>query len=170
MKRILKPVTYALAIIYFLVDAIFMAVAMPISRWLGRHLEFKWLRAWIRSLPPYPSLALCSVPVILLEPIKPVAAYLAATGQVMSAAIAFITGELLKLVLVERLFSLTHDKLMRIPAFAAVYTKYLRAKAWLEATEAWRAIRAAGLATRAYVGRMRAALTNRFDRLAAERK
>ena len=47
MKRILKPVTYILAAIYFLVDAVFMAVARPISRWIGRHLELKRLRGWI---------------------------------------------------------------------------------------------------------------------------
>lgn len=49
--------------------------------------------------------------------------------------------ELLKLVLIERLFSLTRDKLMKIPAFAWAYAKFRQAKAWLEATEAWRAIR-----------------------------
>jgi hypothetical protein len=75
----LKPVTYVLAALYFLVDAAFMAIAKPISDWLARHVVLRRLRAWIRSLRPYPSLALFSVPVIILEPIKPVAAYLAAT-------------------------------------------------------------------------------------------
>jgi hypothetical protein len=170
MKRILKPLTYILAAIYFLVDAVFLTVARPISRWIAQRFEFKGLRAWIRSLSPYPSLALFSVPVIILEPVKPIAAYLAATGQVLGAAATFITGELLKLVLVERLFSLTHDKLMKIPAFVSIYTRYLQAKAWLEATEAWRAIRALSLAARSSVARLRAALTSRFNRLAAERK
>ena len=55
------------------------------------------LRAWIRSLRPYPSLALFSVPVIMLEPVKPVAAYLAATGH-GEQIVTLIVGELLKLV------------------------------------------------------------------------
>ncbi|GLR91954.1 hypothetical protein [Bradyrhizobium iriomotense] len=169
MKQILKPVTYILAAVYFLVDAVFMAVARPISRWLGRHLEFKRLRAWIRSLSPYPSLALFSVPVIILEPIKPVAAYLAATGQVLSGAATFIVGELLKLVLVERLFHLTRDKLMRIPAFAWAYTRFAEAKAWLQATEAWRAIRALSQAARDYVAQARARLVGGFSKLATFR-
>ena len=63
------------------------------------------------------SLALFSVPVIVLEPVKPLAAYLAATGQIMISVLTLIVGELLKLVLIERLFSLTRDKLMKIPAF-----------------------------------------------------
>lgn len=169
MKRILKPITYVLAAIYFLVDAVFMAVAGPIARWIGRHFEFRRLRAWIRSLPPYPSLALFSVPVIMLEPVKPVAAYLTATGQVLSGVVTFIVGELLKLVLVERLFHLTRDKLMRIPAFAWAYGKYAAAKAWLQATEAWRAVRAVSRAVRDGVARARARLVNGFNKLATSR-
>jgi hypothetical protein len=155
LKRILKPVTYILAALYFLVDAAFMAIAKPISDWLAGHVVLGRLRAWIRSLQPYPSLALFSVPVIMLEPVKPVAAYLAATGQMVSSVMTLIIGELLKLVLVERLFSLTRDKLMKIPAFAWAYTKFSEAKAWLEATEAWQAIRAISKAARQYLTDMK---------------
>ena len=169
MQRILKPVTYILAAIYFMVDAVFMAVARPIARWIGRHFEFRRLRAWIKSLPPYPSLALFSVPVIILEPVKPVAAYLAATGQVLSGAVTFMIGELLKLVLVERLFHLTRDKLLRIPAFAWLYGKYAAAKAWLQATEAWRAIRALARAAKDGVARTRARLFGSFSKPATSR-
>ncbi|MCP3400994.1 hypothetical protein [Bradyrhizobium sp. CCGB20] len=169
MKRILKPVTYILAAIYFLVDAVFMTVARPVARWIGRHFEFRRLRAWIRSLSPYPSLALFSVPVIILEPIKPVAAYLAATGQIVGGAVTFIIGELLKLVLVERLFHLTRDKLMKIPAFAWAYGKFTEMKAWLQATEAWRAIRALTRAAKDAVARARAKLVGSFSRLATSR-
>ena len=123
MNRILKSVTYVLAAAYFVVDVAFIAVAKPVSNWIAKHLVLRKLRAWIRSLRPYPSLALFSVPVIILEPVKPVAAYLAATGQVVSSVLTLIVGELLKLVLVERLFSLTQDKLMKIPAFAWAYEK-----------------------------------------------
>ena len=151
MKRILKPVTYALAALYFVADAVFMAIAKPISDWLAKHVVLKRLRAWIRSLRPYPSLALFSVPVIILEPVKPLAAYLAATGQMVSSVVTLIVGELLKLVLVERLFSLTRDKLMKIPAFAWAYTKFSEAKAWLKNTEAWQAIRTLSRTARQYL-------------------
>jgi hypothetical protein len=117
-----------------------MTIAKPIADWIGTHVALKRLRDWIKSLPPYPSLALFSIPLIVLEPVKPIAAYLAATGQFLSGAVTFIFGELLKLVLVERLFSLTREKLMRIPAFARLYESYSKAIAWLKGTEAWRAV------------------------------
>ena len=155
MKRIWRLVTYFLAVVYFLVDLIFAGLARPISEWVERHLVTRRLRNWIRSLPPYPSLALFSVPVILFEPIKPIAAYLAATGQLLSATLTFVSGELVKLVLVERLFNLTRDKLLKIPTFAWAYRNYQSARAWLEATEAWQIIRLMGRSVRGHLANWR---------------
>ena len=122
MKRFLTPLSYLVAAIYLCVDMVFAGIAAPISKWLANHFDFRALRGWIRSLPPYPCLALFSVPVIVLEPVKYVAAYLAATGQLLVAATTFVVGELLKLVLIERLFDLTREKLLRIPAFSWIYS------------------------------------------------
>ena len=120
---------------------IFLSLAKPIADWVADHIVLRRVRTWIRSLRPYPSLALFSVPLVLLEPVKPVSAYLAATGQVLSATLIFVTGELLKLVLVERLFSLTRAKLMKIAAFAWAYGHYRAAIAKLKATQAWKTVR-----------------------------
>src|SRR5258705_6064714 len=68
VKRILKPITYVIATLYVVVDAAFMAIAKPISDWLAMHVVLRRMRAWIRSVPPYASLALVSVAVIMLEP------------------------------------------------------------------------------------------------------
>jgi hypothetical protein len=144
MKRILKPISYVLAAMYLCVDLIFAGIAKPISNWIARRFEMRRLRGWIRSLPPYPSLALFSVPVILLEPVKFVAAYVAATGNFIVAAITFAVGELLKLVLIERLFDLTREKLMKISAFAWTYGHYVQAREWIMQSEAWRTIRSLG--------------------------
>ena len=141
MRRILKPIGYVLAAVYLCVDFIFAGVARPISNWIARHFEMRRLRAWIRSLPPYPSLALFSVPVILLEPVKFVAAYVAATGNFIAALFTFAFGELLKLVLIERLFDLTREKLMKISAFAWIYGHYVQAREWILRSEAWQTIR-----------------------------
>jgi uncharacterized membrane protein len=141
VNRILKPVVVVVAAIYFLADAIFATVATPLARWIGEQRVFARLRMWIRSLRPYPSLALFAVPLIILEPVKPVAAYLAATSHVRMGLMVLIVGEILKLVLVERLFSLNRDKLLSIPAFAWAYGKYRLVWEWLESMEAWQLVR-----------------------------
>jgi hypothetical protein len=141
VKRMVKPFVVALAAIYFLADAIFATIAHPLARWIGEHWVLLRLRTWIRSLRPYPSLALFLVPLIILEPVKPGAAFLAATGHVKLGLAVLVIGEILKLVLVERLFCLNRDKLMSIPAFAWAYGKYRMVRDWLEATEAWQMVR-----------------------------
>ena len=130
-----------LAAIYFLVDAIFMTVVRPFANRIAEHWTFGSLRAWIVSLRPYPTLALFAVPLIVLEPVKPVAAYLAGTGHIAMGLIVFVVGEVLKLVLVERLFSVSRDKLISIPAVAWTYERYWQAKEWLESFEAWQTAR-----------------------------
>jgi hypothetical protein len=148
VNRILKPVVFLLAAIYFLVDAIFLTVAKPLVNWIAEHWIFESLRVWIISLPPYPTLVLFTLPLVLLEPVKPVAAYLVGTGHVATGLIILIVGEILKLVLIERLFSISRDKLMSIPAFAYAYWKYSAAKDWGNSMEAWQVVRSWSLIAR----------------------
>jgi hypothetical protein len=139
---------YVAAAIYFIADVLLLGLVRPISRWLAANFPMPKARTWIRSLPPYPCLALFSVPVIILEPVKMVAAYMAATGQFLWAAITFVIGELMKLLLIEHLFELTKTKLMRIPTFAWAYNHYARWKGWVKQTAAWKVVRSLGLSLR----------------------
>lgn len=141
MNRIFKPLVFLVAAIYFLVDAAFWTIARPVARWLAELRILDGVRAWIVSLRPYPTLALFAVPVIILEPVKPVAAYLTATGHIVSGLLVLVIGELLKLVLIERLFRLGRDKLMTIPAFAWCYDKFQLARDWVESLAGWRLVR-----------------------------
>ena len=144
-----------------------MSVARPLANWIAEYWIFRSLRVWIGSLRPYPTLALLAVPVIVLEPVKPVAAYLAGTGHVTTGMIVLVAGEILKLVLVERLFSVSRDKLMSIPAFAWTYGKYRQATDWLESLEAWqttrRWMRLSQHVVRRYIQRMKA--SHKLERL-----
>ncbi|HVX77099.1 MAG TPA: hypothetical protein VHB49_13285 [Bradyrhizobium sp.] len=138
MKRAGNFIIFIIAALYFALDAIFATVAIPLARWIGAQWMFARLQRWILSLGPYPTLLLFLLPLIILEPVKPLAAYLAGTGHMMRAAVLLAIGEILKLVLVERMFSVSRDKLLSIPAFAWAYGKYCTAKAWLTSLEAWR--------------------------------
>jgi hypothetical protein len=153
VKHILKPFVFILAAIYFLVDAVFLTIARPIARWLADLWIFDRLRTWIVSLRPYPTLALFMVPVLVLEPVKPLAAWLTATGHIMSGLTVLLVGELLKLILIERLFCISHDKLMSIAAFAWCYDKYRQARVWFESFRAWQLARRLSLVVRYFVRR-----------------
>lgn len=141
MNRILKLFVFAMAAVYFLVDAAFWTLARPLARRLADHWIFDNLRTWVVSLRPYPALALFAVPVIILEPVKPLAAYLTATGHIVGGLTVLAIAEILKLVLIERLFRISHDKLLSIRWFAWCYDKLRRVQNGLESLEAWQRTR-----------------------------
>ena len=142
MRRIFRSSVFLMAAVYFVVDVVLFALAKPVLRWLADCWVFESVRAWIVSLRPYPTLALFIVPVILLEPVKPIAAYLMATGHFVEGLMVLIFGELLKFLLVERLFfKLSREKLISIPAFAWCYDKFCQAQDWVATLQAWQLTR-----------------------------
>ena len=141
MKRVLRVLGYTLVIIYFIADLAFEWVAVPLSRWIGRLQILQPLNAWIAGLRPYPALALFSVPVVILEPVKPVGALLVSEGYIVEGALTICAGEILKITLVERLFRLTRDRLMQIPAFAFLYGHWTKFHDWVVSSEIWRRAR-----------------------------
>jgi hypothetical protein len=111
----------------------------------ARHLAFQatdlpgdW--NWIRSLGPYPTLALFAVPLIVLEPVKPVGLYLIASGNVIDGTVLIGVGEIAKITIVERIFHAGRDKLMTIPAFAWSYERVMSLRAYLETLAVWQAM------------------------------
>src|SRR5260370_17082078 len=121
MARTWKTPVLVLATVYFVLDGLFSYVTRPIAVWISKMRFLQRIRRWVVSLRPYPSLALFAVPVIILEPAKPLAGYLAATGHFCAGAITFVAAEVLKLSLVERLFQLNRKKLLSIPLFSHPY-------------------------------------------------
>ena len=139
MKRIFKYAIFVVGTLYFIVDAAFLKIATPLARWIARKRLFTRLRKWIGSLRPYPSLALFAVPVIILEPVKPVAAYLVSTGRFSAGMAVLVIGEILKLVIIERLFKLCRYKLLKIPLFAWGYGLWRQGLGWVRSMKAWQA-------------------------------
>lgn len=121
LRRLATPAVLAIALLYFVIDAVFVALLMPVVRWLGRLAMLERLGAWVRTLGPYPTLALFLVPIVVLEPAKPLGLYLIGTNRPVAGVAILAVAELLKVVTVERLFHVSRDKLMSIPLFARVY-------------------------------------------------
>ena len=140
LKRVLTPVVLVLATVYFLIDAVFLSILKPIAARLARLPIFAGLTAWVKSLGPYASLALFIVPVLLLEPIKPIGAFLIGRRHFVVGLLLVILGEVLKVAIVERLFHLNRDKLMSIALFARCYNFVTRWLGYLRALPAWQAV------------------------------
>src|ERR1700681_2826297 len=141
MARVWNTPVFVLATVYFIVDGVFSHVTQPVTVWIAKKKIFERARLWIVSLRPYPSLLLFAVPVIILEPAKPLAGYLLGTGHFFTGAVVFITAEVLKLTFVERLFQLNRNKLLSIPAFTWGYQYWRHIMDVVESMEVWKASR-----------------------------
>ncbi|MFP5517276.1 MAG: hypothetical protein ACLGJC_29885 [Alphaproteobacteria bacterium] len=143
--RLLRPVGTFAALVYFLLDALAYWVVRPVLRRIAQLAVFarvgRWIGAWIAGLGPYPSLALVLVPLALLEPAKPVGAWLFATGRPLEGAAVIAGAELVKITLVERLFHIAKPKLLTIGWFARGYGRVIAWLAWLKETGPVRAAR-----------------------------
>src|ERR1700704_2935953 len=141
MTRIWNTPVFILATVYFVVDGVFSYLTRPITEWIAKKKLFERARLWVTSLGPYPSLALFAVPVIILEPAKPLSGYLIGTGHFFAGSVTFITAEVLKLTGVERLFNLNKKKLLSFPAFAWGYRYWRKMMDVVESLEVWKASR-----------------------------
>jgi hypothetical protein len=141
LARFWKITILIVATAYFVVDGVLSYVTRPIAVWIAKWNLFGRARLWAVSLRPYPALALLVVPVMILEPAKPLAGYLMGTGHFGAGAITFVTAEVLKLTFIEQLFQLNRKKLLSIPAFALGYQYWRQMMDLVESMEVWKASR-----------------------------
>ena len=141
LKTILEPFVIVAAALYFLIDALALSSLKPLLRKIANLKLFKFIASWIASLGPYPTLALFLVPLILLEPVKPLSAYLVASGQFKLGMLVLVVGEILKITFVERIFHIGRDKLMTIKAFAWGYNFVSGWLIWIQALPSWQAVK-----------------------------
>lgn len=118
----------------------------PLAELLGRLARWRpWaaVESVIIRLPPYAALVVFALPSTLLLPLKFLAIFLVAKGQVVLAGLLFVAAKVVATALIARLFMLTQPALMQIGWFAWVYDTVMP---WKEAlvervhnSWAWRA-------------------------------
>jgi hypothetical protein len=81
MTRIWNTPVFILATMYFIVDGVFSYVTHPVSVWIAKKETVRAGANMGDVVAAYSSLALFSIPVIILEPAKPLVGYLIGTGH-----------------------------------------------------------------------------------------
>jgi hypothetical protein len=144
IRRIVSAAVSAFAVVYFVLDAVVFGILKPFLAWLGRQPVLIWLGGRIAALGPYPSLLLLGIPVVILEPLKPLGFYVIATGHPIQGSAILAGAEVAKVVVVERLFRISRDKLLTIRWFAWGYRIVTSWLTRLRALPAWQAVVRAG--------------------------
>jgi hypothetical protein len=136
--RLIKPpLGWALQIVLALLILLEEWGWQPLADLLGRFVQWgPWARleTAITRLPPYPALAVFALPSLLLLPLKFLALFLIAKGQLVLAGLLFAGAKVGATALVARLFMLTRPALMRIGWFAWAYGRFMP---WKEAIETY---------------------------------
>jgi hypothetical protein len=163
VRALLRLPLLVAATIYFLIDDVVLAAFRPVFAALAELRLFARLGEALHRLPPYPTLFVFLVPFVVLEPFKLWGLWLLGTGRFSAGATMLAVAHLSSIVLVERLFHATRDKLLTIGWFAWTYTRVMALYDWslgrLRATAAWRA-------ASAMVRRIRAGLRDAAAHLA----
>jgi hypothetical protein len=140
VRKILAPFVMVAAVLYFLLDAIFLSFIRPIFRVLARLGLLDRITRAVESLGPYTTLVLFVVPLAVLEPAKPVGLYLIAEGHYAHGVMVIAGAELLKIAIVERIYHIGKPKLMTIPLFARAHDFVTGWLDWFKAMPAWQAV------------------------------
>jgi hypothetical protein len=104
LRRTARPILLTVAVLYFLIDLIFLSVVRPLRR---RIMALSWMRKsreWVGNLNRYTALLLLLVPWLVLEPIKPLGFLLFSHKHPLAATLLIVGGEVVKLTLFEQLF------------------------------------------------------------------
>lgn len=96
------------------------------------------LRRRIQKLTPYFSLLILAVPVLLVEPFKFVAVFVAGKGHWLTATGMIIAAYVVSLVVVERLFRAVKPKLLMLDWFAKLWARYVALRDKVFAMFGWR--------------------------------
>jgi len=86
------------------------------------------LSRFVRSLGPYQSLALLLVPVSVVEPLKLIAVAVAGEGHWIAGTAMVAGAYAVSVLFIERLFGLVKPKLLTLPWFARIWSRFVRVR------------------------------------------
>jgi hypothetical protein len=124
MRRLFRPFLILLALV-FLFEAWLWRHLAPIVGWLVALIPWATFKAsvatTIQRLPPYPTLLVFLIPVMLLLPLKVVGFWMLAHGFWLGAVVVLSVAKVVSLGVTAFIFDLTRPRLLELPWFHWFY-------------------------------------------------
>ena len=128
MRRLLKPLWVLLALV-FLFEAWLWEHLRPLVASVVQRIAWDRLKAraaaWIEHLPPYATLLVFLVPVVLLFPVKLLGLWMLAHGSWLGALVVLGLAKVVSLGVTAFIFDITRPKLLQLSWFRWVYEHML---------------------------------------------
>jgi hypothetical protein len=136
MRRLTRPLWILLALV-FLFEAWLWSHLAPIVAAIVNVIAWRELKAKaaaaIERLPPYPTLLVFLVPVVLLLPIKFLGLWMLARGSWLGAMATLALAKVVSMGVTAFIFEVTRPKLLQLAWFARFYALVMRGLAWAHA-------------------------------------
>ena len=133
MRKISRPFWFALAIV-FLAEAWLWRRIVEFGYWLVGLLPLiafkRAVARLIGLLPPWATLVVFVLPILIIEPFKLVAIYFLTHGHVFLGILGFVAAKIVAFAIIAFLFELCRDKLMQMAWFRKVYALFVRVNDW----------------------------------------
>src|ERR1044072_4359460 len=128
MRRLFKPLLILLALV-FLFEAWLWEHLRPLVAWVVGLVRWDRLKARlaaaIEHLPPYPTLLVFLIPVVLLFPLKLLGLWMLAHGSWLGAMAVLALAKVVSMGVTAFIFELTRPKLLQLPWFRWFYEHML---------------------------------------------
>jgi hypothetical protein len=128
MRRLLKPLWILLALV-FLFEAWLWEHLRPVVAWVVDLIAWKKLQqrfaAAIEHLPPYPTLLVFLIPIVLLFPLKLLGLWMLAHGSWLGAMSVLAIAKMMSVGVTAFIFDLTRPKLLQLGWFRWLYDHML---------------------------------------------
>lgn len=129
VRRLLRPFLILLALI-FLIEAWLWSHLAPVVAWIVARIPLRQFKAWvgraIEHLPPYATLLVFLIPIVVLFPLKLVGLWMLAHGSWLGAMTTLAAAKLIGTGLAAFIFDVTRDKLLQMAWFKRLYEWVLR--------------------------------------------
>lgn len=128
MRRLTRPLWILLALVFlfeaWLWEHLRPVVAVIVDRIAWARLKARAAAA-IAHLPPYPTLGVFLVPVVLLLPLKFLGLWMLARGSWLGAMATLALAKVVSMGVTAFIFDVTRPKLLQLPWFRWLYTHVL---------------------------------------------
>jgi hypothetical protein len=124
LKRLLTPPLVVVAALLMLLEETLIAWLQRLMAALARLAWVARLEARAARLPPYPAMVLFLLPSLVLFPVKIVALWLLAHGQVLLGGVILVLGKVVGTALAARIYKVLHPTL-------ATLAWFVRAETWV---------------------------------------
>jgi hypothetical protein len=129
--RIMRGLGFLLGLVYFATEDLARFLVAPVLAGLAKLRLWQLVESLIAKLPPYGTLCVLAIPMLLLEPVKLAALWWIASGRLLAGAAVLIAAKIVGMAVILRLHAIAEPKLLSIGWYKRIHDRVLGWRRWI---------------------------------------